>query len=108
MAEIYNDNIQNRFGGDSENAIENNLWIPSGEAVDLEAPGGGAAYPLKIVYTEGDTYYQRYDCLKTFPYSQEDSNNVTEIVSFMCETRENIDGRYDRNRGQKNNLSISP
>ena len=107
LAEIYNDNIQNRFGGDSENAIENNLWVPSGEAVDLESPGGGAAYPLKIVYTEGDTYYQRYDCLKTYPASQEDVNNVTEIVSFMCETRENIDGRYDRNRGQRRNLSLS-
>jgi hypothetical protein len=26
----------------------------------------------------------------------------------MCETRINIDGRYDRNRGLTNNLSITP
>lgn len=26
----------------------------------------------------------------------------------MCETRVNIDGRYDRNRGQSSNLNISP
>ena len=26
----------------------------------------------------------------------------------MCETRVNIDGRYDRNRGQISNLNMSP
>jgi len=30
------------------------------------------------------------------------------MVSFMCETRVNIDGRYDRNRGQVSNLAMSP
>lgn len=33
---------------------------------------------------------------------------MTDIVSFMCETRVNIDGRYDRNRGQTSNFSITP
>ncbi len=56
--------------------------------------------------TYGDTYYQRYDCLKTYPYSLEDPNQVVEIFSFMCETRMNIDGRYDTRRGQANNTSV--
>lgn len=47
----------------------------------------------------GDTYYQRYDCLKTYPYTLEDQNQIVEILSFMCETRDNIDGRYDKRRG---------
>lgn len=47
----------------------------------------------------GDTYYQRFDCMKTFPYSETDINQVAEIFSFMCETRINIDGRYDTWRG---------
>jgi len=33
---------------------------------------------------------------------------MTDIVSFMCETRVNIDGRYDRNRGQTTNFAVSP
>lgn len=54
----------------------------------------------------GDTYYQRYDCLKTYPYSLEDQNQIVEIFSFMCETRVNIDGRYDTRRGQADNSTV--
>lgn len=60
-----------------------------------------------ISATYGDTWYQRYDCLKTYPFTQEDENSIIEIASFMCETRINIDGRYDRNRGQSSNLNMS-
>lgn len=60
-----------------------------------------------IIATIGDTYYQRYDCLKTYPYSPEDQNQIVEIFSFMCETRTNIDGRYDGNRGLLDNTLIS-
>ena len=54
---------------------------------------------LKIEYTEGDTYFQRYDHLKTYPFTSEDQNQMTDIISFMCETKVNLDGRYDKNRG---------
>lgn len=47
----------------------------------------------------GDTYYQKYDCLKTSPNSLEDVNQVTNVFSFMCETKVNIDGRWDSHRG---------
>ena len=57
---------------------------------------------------EGDTYFQRYDHLKTYPFTLEDENSVTEIMSFMCETRVNLDGRYDNNRGNTSNLYITP
>ena len=57
--------------------------------------------------TYGDTYYQRYDCLKTYPYSPEDQNQIVEILSFMCETRVNIDGRYDKMRGLSDNTIVT-
>ena len=57
---------------------------------------------------EGDTYFQRYDHLKTYPFTLEDENSVTEIMSFMCETRVNLEGRYDNNRGNTSNLYITP
>ena len=53
---------------------------------------------ISIDYTVGDTYLQRYDCLKTYPRTIEDTQTMVEIVSFLCETSINIDGRYDRNR----------
>jgi hypothetical protein len=46
--------------------------------------------------------------LKTYPYTSEDENQIVEIGSFMCETKLNIDGRYDKNRGKESNLTITP
>ena len=91
------------FGGKSNDAIKENIWIPCGEPVSLSEDNDT---PVKFEY--GDTYYQRWDCLKTYPFTKEDVNQVVEIGSFMLETRINIDGRYDRNRGQTNNLNMSP
>lgn len=89
----------NMFGGDTDEALRNNSWIPSGLPVALNE---------SINFNYGDTYYQRYDCLKTYSFTTEDENSVVEIASFMCETRTNLDGRYDRNRGQLSNLNMSP
>lgn len=61
-----------------------------------------------IKTTWGDTYYQRWDCLKTYPYTEEDKNGVVDILSFMVETYRNIDGRCDTNRGLFNILNARP
>lgn len=114
LAELYNDNVENRFGGDTSEALENNIWVPAGEPVSLvDGYNVDTGKPIAKSYTvidyiEGDTFFQRYDCLKTYPYTMEDQNSIVEIVSFMCETRINIDGRYDKNRGQTSNLVMTP
>ena len=108
LGELYRDNIQNRFGGQTEEAFENNEWVPCGISVSLTDDFGINKNSIIIKWEEGDTYYQRYDHIKTYPYSLEDQNAVTDIVSFMCETKINLDGRYDRNRGLLSNLAITP
>lgn len=95
IAELIQDPGESRYGGTSEEAIKNNLWIPAGKS-RLITDG-------KIIWDRGDTWYQRYDCLKTYPFTNEDPNQVTEIVSMYLETRINLDGRYDKNR---NNMSF--
>ena len=95
-------NHNTRFGGKSVDALKENLWIPCGESVPLNENS------TAFYYDYGDTYFQRYDCLKTYAYTREDPNQIIEIGSFMLETHINIDGRYDRNRGQINNLNMSP
>lgn len=108
LGELYNDNVQNRFGGKTEEAFENNTWLPCGDPISLVDTNNGVKSSITIKWEEGDTYFQRYDHIKTYPFTLEDQNAVTDIVSFMCETRVNIDGRYDRNRGQTSNFSITP
>lgn len=108
LGELYNNNVQNRFGGTTEEAFENNQWLPCGDPISLVDDDNTVKSSVTIVWKEGDTYYQRYDHIKTYPFTTEDQNQITDIVSFMCETRVNIDGRYDRNRGQTSNFAITP
>ena len=78
-------------------------WLIAGIAYDV--PDGNIN---SSIYGEiGDTYYQRYDCLKTMPFSPESQNQVVDILSFMCETRINIDGRYDELRGNADNTTMN-
>ena len=102
IGELYRDSVINAFGGDTEDAYKSNMWLPAGDPVTLDSEG------TEITFRYGDTYYQRYDCLKTYAFTNEDENSVIDIFSFMCESRVNADGRYDRNRGKASNLMMSP
>lgn len=85
-------------------ALKSNKWLPAGEPVSIVDD----SEDVTITFEYGDTWYSRYDCLKTYPFTQEDINQIVEIGSFLLETRINIDGRYDKNRGQLSNLYMSP
>ena len=100
---IINNRHEALFGGTTEYAIENNIWVPANTAQPIDLENG-----VKLQWLYGDTWYQRYDCLRTYQNTPEDENQVTEIVSFMTETNINIDGRYDRNRGCTNNTVMTP
>ena len=105
IGELYRDSIQNRFGGETEEALEKNTWIPAGDAISIPYD---TTDPIVLDAYRGDTYYQRYDCLKTYPFTLDEKNSIIETVSFMCETRINCDGRYDKNRGNATKFSITP
>lgn len=103
LGELYRDiDADTIFGGTSDSALMSSNWVVGGDSVDVTDNN------ITLDWTIGDTYFQRYDCLKTYPFTNEDPNQITEILSFMCETRVNIDGRYDRNRGQIDNTMMSP
>lgn len=105
IIEVYKEyNKDIIFGGTSDEALQAATWIPCGPPVAFEAED--KVHTLEFKW--GDTYLQRYECLKTYPFTTEDKNQVIEIASFMVETRVNIDGRYDRNRGQISNLNMTP
>lgn len=90
------------FGGTSDEALRRAKWIPCGPVINIKDT------KVKIPFKWGDTYYQRFESLKTYSYTPEDINQVIEIASFYVESRINLDGRYDRNRGNASNLYISP
>lgn len=77
------------YGDSNSVTLKTHTWIPIGKETELE---WDLDY-IDVDATEGDTYYQRWDCVKTLPNSGE--NNIIDITSIMIETRTNLDGRYD-------------
>lgn len=69
-------------------------WLKCGNIVSLMGTGN----PV-IEFVEGDNFYGRFDSLRTYPYSNDDVNSITDIVSGMVCSRINLDARCDRNRG---------
>jgi len=103
IGELYRDNTpESIFGGTSEFELSQNNWIPASE------PDTIVKNQVSKLYIVGDTMYQRWDCLKTYAYTDEDTNSITETLSFMVESQVNLDGRYDKNRGRTDNTSSSP
>ena len=96
-----------RFGGKSEQAFITNNWIRCGDSKKLTTLYQ-SINELTIVYKQGDCYVQRYDCLKTYPFTNEDQNSVIETLSATLETYVNLDFRYDHNRGSGKNVALSP
>lgn len=63
--------------------------------------------PNRIEWTEGDYFYQKYECLKTSSYTLEDENQIVEIAKFPCQCQVNLDGRYDRNKNTNFNVNLT-
>jgi hypothetical protein len=94
---------ENRYGGTSDYAIQNNRWIPCGKKVYIEDDTD-----IILKYTEGDTYIQRYDFVKTYPSSTTQIVTCSEIVSYLLESYVNLDGRSDYNRYSTNSALYTP
>lgn len=101
LAELYHGTSES-YDIDNDKAKYTRQWLPAGKAQQFTDDPN-----IELAWIEGDTYYQRYDCLKTLPYSENDYQSVVEIASFMVESHVNLDGRYDENRGLIDNTFIN-
>ena len=95
IGELYSDlKAEELYNG--YDYIDKLVWYPISKTVSINED---------IKHADGDTYYQRWDCLKTYPATEEDVNKVVDITSFMVETHRNLDERTDNNRGSYNIMS---
>lgn len=83
-----------RYGGINEQALLSNTFIDAGDIEEIDFTSD----TFSLISKRGDWYYQRYDCLKTIPYSNTKENSVIDIFSCMLETTMNLDGRTDKQR----------
>lgn len=105
LAELYREADYTELYGShsSKEDLERLTWEINSNPVSLDNSTGSIDLELY-----GDTYFSRWDCLKTYPFTIEDENQIVEILSFMVESNINLDGRTDRNRGLSNNNNVLP
>lgn len=104
------------FGGYTEAILQRNNFLPCGDTVAIchlehDSVDGVDKYVantnIEIIWDKGDVRRQHYECLKTFPYTLEDENSVTEVLDVELETYWNMNGRYDTWKGNPQ-LSTMP
>lgn len=101
IGELYREPSGYEYGGISDDAVSKNTFVPSSRVLQLDAI-------TDLEGLEGDTYYQRWDCIKTYPYAEGYTNSIVDIASVMVESHINLAGRYDRRRGILENVTTSP
>lgn len=79
----------------TESGLYQQVWVPCGKPVTLPPPKKNLNCVVEA--TEGDVFVGRYDCLRTVSDSEK-VEKVNDIVSFICESYINPDGRADVNR----------
>lgn len=95
IGEIYRNTDASVFADiNNEEAASQETWSVASESINISDLSW-----KNLVLNDGDTYYQRWDCLKTYPYTEDDTNSIVEVASVMIESYKNLDGRYDNNRG---------
>ena len=107
IGELYNEftpENDTRYGGTTDTDIANCRFVTAGPQFLVSEMKVGQNN--QIYANQGDTYFQRWDCLKTKPYSNDSINNVIDVTSVMVETHINIDGRTDLYRGISELASI--
>ena len=77
----------NNVGFYSWKECGNSKTIPSTE--ELEDP---TSDEVILNYDEGDTYFQRYNCVKTYLSDADQQNDIGETASVMIESYINLDG----------------
>lgn len=88
IAELYQDiNAQDIYGGTTSDSIAKHTWIPISDWINIESNGVLEGY--------GDIFIGRWECLKTYPFSVDDSQSYVDITSFIVESDTNLSSRCD-------------
>lgn len=83
-----------------DSGLYQQVWVPCGKPVAIPPnldPDPTKQLNCVVEATEGDIFVGRYDCLRTVSDSDK-VEKVNDIVSFICESYVNPDGRADVNR----------
>lgn len=64
MCDVYKDIDPAYLSNEDSFSNQQREWIVCGDSYDLDGDDSTC-----VEFREGDTFFQRYDCLKTYPFS---------------------------------------
>ena len=102
IGELYHDydadpSTDTRYGGNKLADANKNTYIPVGDRTYINPIEAGAY----IYGYDGDTFIQRWDNLRSKPLGGNAVNNIYDIQSVVLESHINLDGRFDKQRGNE-------
>lgn len=101
IAELYQDlNATQIYGDTSEDNLSKLTWIPISDWVKIEDGSELVGY--------GDTFIGRWDCLKTYSFTEEDQQSCVDITSFIVESDINLQSRTDPYKGVRDGTVLNP
>lgn len=92
VAELYQDlDVSDIYGLTDEEALSKHVWIPISTWVPLQENTPIVGY--------GDAFIGRWECLKSYAFSEDDMQSYIDITSFVVESDTNLESRYDNYKG---------
>ncbi len=98
--------VKSRTAGPGTGLLRSGIFGGGESMCSGDFSKGNDEVHVVIVGNEGDTFFQRWDGVKTVPAGEDDVNQVVDIASVMLESHINLDGRTDIDRGSTKLASI--
>ena len=100
IVELYQDlSVENIYGNTDEENLSKYNWIPISDWVDLEEG--------EVIEGFGDCFIGKWDCLKTYAYTEDDLQSYIDITTFTVESDTNLEARCDLYRKSKNTSVVT-
>lgn len=101
IAELFQDITAEQMYGetDDEESLAKLTWNPISDWVNLKSREQMTGY--------GDTFIGRWECLKTYAYSDKAQQSYIDITSVILESDINLNSRYDNFKGTTSGVHVT-
>lgn len=100
IGELYQDlTVEDIYGDTSPENLVKYSWIPISSWCNINDHEEATGY--------GDTFIGRWECLKTYAYSEDSLQSYIDITSVILESDQNLEGRYDSYKGTTHGTTVT-
>lgn len=100
IAELYQDlDVASIYGNTDEESLSKHIWVPISDWTTVQKDS--------ILTGYGDCFIGRWECLKSYAFSEETPQSYIDITSFIVESDINLESRYDNYKGASSAVAVN-